>query len=405
MVAGAKDTVGLAMVGSGFAARFHAENYRRVYGVGVRFVGVYSRRPEAAAEFAQELGFERSYASMEELLADPDVDLVDTCIPNRFHEEMAVQSLQADKHVVVEKPFAGSFVPGRDPEDWRRCLDEALASADRMIEAERASGKRILYAENLVYAPSVQKANRLLASAGTSILRMVGEESHSGTHSPYAMQWTTSGGGSLYNKGCHSLGAALYLKYEEGLRRLGKRIRPSWVVGIVANLTHSEAFQSESPANIRTGWTDCEDWGALVLGFDDGTVAQISAADIVLGGIQNLLTVYAGAGHDTHRQLSQRRHHGLRPRRGGLRRRVHPGEGGDEGRLALHQPGRGLDQRLPPRDPGLLRGCRNGQGADIGELPGPRRRCRLLRCLPLRRYWKAGRGPDELFRVSNRGGP
>ena len=81
MVAGAKDTVGLAMVGSGFAARFHAENYRRVYGVGVRFVGVYSRRPEAAAEFAQELGFERSYASMEELLADPDVDLVDTCIP------------------------------------------------------------------------------------------------------------------------------------------------------------------------------------------------------------------------------------------------------------------------------------------------------------------------------------
>ncbi len=294
MVAGAKDTVGLAMVGSGFAARFHAENYRRVYGVGVRFVGVYSRRPEAAAEFAQELGFERSYGSMEELLADPDVDLVDTCIPNLFHEEMAVQALQAGKHVVVEKPFAGSFVPGRDPEDWRRCLDEALASADRMIEAERESGKRILYAENLVYAPSVQKANRLLASAGTSILRMVGEESHSGTHSPYAMQWTTSGGGSLYNKGCHSLGAALYLKYEEGLRRLGKRIRPSWVVGTVANLTHSEAFRSESPANIRTGWTDCEDWGALVLGFDDGTVAQISAADIVLGGIQNILTVYAG---------------------------------------------------------------------------------------------------------------
>ena len=112
MVAGAKDTVGLAMVGSGFAARFHAENYRRVYGVGVRFVGVYSRRPEAAAEFAQELGFERSYGSMEELLADPDVDLVDTCIPNLFHEEMAVQSLEAGKHVVVEKPFAGSFVPG-----------------------------------------------------------------------------------------------------------------------------------------------------------------------------------------------------------------------------------------------------------------------------------------------------
>ena len=287
-------TVGLGLVGNGFAARFHVENYLRVHGVDVRFVGVYSRRPEATSEFAKEYKFEKTYGSLEEMLADPDVDMVDTCVPNVFHEEMAVQVLQAGKHVVVEKPFAGSFTPGKDPEDWQRCLDEALASADRMIEAERVSGKLIMYAENLVYAPGVQKASRLLASAKTSILRMVGEESHSGTHSPYAMKWETSGGGSLYNKGCHSLGAMLFLKYEEGLRRLGKRIRPSWVVGTVANLTHSEAFLSESPKNIRTGWTDCEDWGMLVLGFDDGSVAQISAADIVLGGIQNTLSVYAG---------------------------------------------------------------------------------------------------------------
>jgi predicted dehydrogenase len=85
----------------------------------------------------------------------------------------------------------------------------------------------------------------------------------------------------------------MYLKYEEGLRRLGRRIRPAWVVAIVANLTHSEAFASEFDHVIRTGWTDCEDWVTMVVGFDDGTVAQISAADIVVGGIQNLLTVYA----------------------------------------------------------------------------------------------------------------
>ena len=287
-------TVGLGIVGSGFAARFHTENYQRVHGIDVRLIGVYSRRPEPAAEFAKEYGFDKTYDSLADLLSDPEVDMVDTCIPNRFHEEMAVQTLQAGKHVVVEKPFAGSFAPGKFPEDWQRCLDEAMASADRMIAAEQASGKRIMYAENLVYAPGIQKAKRLLESADTSILRMVGEESHSGTHSPYAMDWTTSGGGSLYNKGCHSVGAALYLKYEEGLRRLGRRIRPSWVVGTVANITHSEAFLSEAPPAIRTGWSDCEDWGSLVLGFDDGTVAQISAADIVIGGIQNLLTIYAG---------------------------------------------------------------------------------------------------------------
>ena len=37
----------------------------------------------------------------------------------------------------------------------------------------------------------------------------------------------------------------------------------------------------------------CEDWATMVVGFDDGSVAQISAADTVIGGIQNLMSVYA----------------------------------------------------------------------------------------------------------------
>ena len=133
-------TVGLSVVGSGFAARFHTENYQRVHGIDVRLVGVYSRRPEATAEFAREYGFDKTYDSLADLLSDPEVDLVDTCIPNLFHEEMAVQTLQAGKHVVVEKPFAGSFAPGKFPEDWQRCLDEAMASADRMIDGRAGIG-------------------------------------------------------------------------------------------------------------------------------------------------------------------------------------------------------------------------------------------------------------------------
>lgn len=196
--------------------------------------------------------------------------------------------------MVVEKPFTGAFDIGTGPEGWKICLADAIASADRMVKAEKESGRRIMYAENLVYAPGVQKALRLLESADTPILRIVGEESHSGTHSPYAMQWHTSGGGALYNKGCHIVGAALYLKYMEGIRRLGRRIRPEWVIGVTTNLTHSDAFVSEGNPVIRTGWTDCEDWGTMVLGFDDGSIAQITAADTVVGGIQNVMSIYAG---------------------------------------------------------------------------------------------------------------
>lgn len=287
-------SVGVAVVGCGFAAAFHADAYKRVHGVNAELVGVYGRRPDVADSFAAKHGFRRTYTDMDALLADPEVDLVDACVPNRFHEEFATTVLRAGKHVSIEKPFTGSFTPGDSADGWQRTLDDAMTSADRMIAAEKKSGCRIMYAENLVYAPGVQKANTLLAAAGTPVLRIVGEESHSGTHSPYAMSWKTSGGGSLVNKACHSLGAALYLKYEEGLRRQDMRVRPAWVVATVANLTRSEAFASEVEHVIRTGWTDCEDWGTMVVGFDDGTVAQISAADTVVGGIQNLLTVYAG---------------------------------------------------------------------------------------------------------------
>lgn len=234
-MADSRPSVGVALVGSGFSASFHAENYKRVYGIDVRLAGVYSRRPEMAQKFAREHRLGLVYRSPGELLSNTSVDLVDACVPNRFHEEIVVTTLQARKHVVVEKPLTCCVVPpGQGGHTSEDCLKTALAGAQRMVQAERASGRKIFYAENWVHAPGVQKANRLLASAGTTILRIVGEESHSGTHSPYAMRWETAGGGSLLNKGCHPLGAALYLKYEEGLRRLGRRIRPRWVSASVA---------------------------------------------------------------------------------------------------------------------------------------------------------------------------
>ena len=100
-------------------------------------------------------------------------------------------------------------------------------------------------------------------------------------------------GGALYNKGCHPLGVALYLKAQEGVRKGIGPIRPQSVVASVANLTHLESFVREADKWIQEGWVDCEDWGAMVVTFDDGTVAQISAADITLGGIHSVITVYA----------------------------------------------------------------------------------------------------------------
>ncbi len=70
------------------------------------------------------------------LLADPNVDLVDLCVPNDAHGRMAIQALEAGKHVLVEKPIA---------------LD--LAEADRMVAAARSAGKLLMVGHVLPFFP------------------------------------------------------------------------------------------------------------------------------------------------------------------------------------------------------------------------------------------------------------
>jgi predicted dehydrogenase len=275
----------VGLVGAGFVARIHADAYRRLPGQAVELRAVCASRRERAEHFAEEFGVERVAVDLEELLRD-EVDLVDLCVPNHLHAPFAVQAARAGKHVVVEKPLTGAF---ERVGDAAGLLDEALGNADRMLDAVRAAGVRLCYAENWVYAPPIQKARRLFAAAKGPIIRIEGEESHSGSHASYSRRWATAGGGSLLGKGCHPLAAALYLKRWEGEARSGKPIRPVSVVASTARLTAMPSFE---PGFIQTGWVDVEDWGTMVVHFDDGSVAQITAADTVLGGIKNYLVVY-----------------------------------------------------------------------------------------------------------------
>jgi predicted dehydrogenase len=283
--------VRVGLVGAGFVARIHAEAYRQVRGVAVDLVRVTASRPERAAAFASEFGVRGTAPDLAAILDDTEVDLVDLCVPPYLHAPFAVAAARAGKHVIVEKPLTGFFGSALTPR--REMLERALTGADEVLDAARASGVRICYAENWVYAPPIQKARRLLTASGGPILRMVGEESHSGTHAPVNKHWQTGGGGSLIGKGCHPLGAALYLKADEGLRGQGRPIRPALVSAEVAALTETAAFRATHPRylNVVEG-ADVEDWASMLITFDDGTVAQISAADTVLGGIRNQMAIY-----------------------------------------------------------------------------------------------------------------
>ena len=254
-------------------------------------VTVTSARRERAEDFAREFGMARAVADFPAVLADRAVDVVDLCVPSQLHPSMAIEAARAGKHVIVEKPLTGFFGDAATPR--AEMLRHAVASADAVLAACAKAGVRLCYAENWVYAPPIQKARRLLTAAGGPILRLVGEESHGGTHAPVNKRWETGGGGSLIGKACHPLGAALYLKADEGMRLHGRPIRPVSVSAETANLADTATFRAATPRYLNTvDGANVEDWGSMLIGFDDGTVAQISAADTVLGGIRNQMIAY-----------------------------------------------------------------------------------------------------------------
>ncbi|MDQ2692150.1 MAG: Gfo/Idh/MocA family oxidoreductase, partial [Chloroflexota bacterium] len=98
-----KQTIGVGVAGTGFIGPAHVEGLHRN---GIQVLGLVGSTKEKAESKAAELGIPRAYASLEELLADPDVDVVHLATPNHLHHPHALAALQAGKHVVCEKPLA-----------------------------------------------------------------------------------------------------------------------------------------------------------------------------------------------------------------------------------------------------------------------------------------------------------
>jgi len=294
-----KKTVRSGLVGAGFSASFHFEAIQKVYGASVDVVGVYAKDMDMAQAYAAKRDIQ-AFESLDQLLENVDVVHVNT--PPYAHEPVSVAALAAGKHVICEKPLTGYFGDGSEDFHWARAdmevaLREALASVERMLEAERNSKGRLMYAENWVYSPSIQKEREILEKTGAQILWIHGEEAHSGSHSVDYAHAARCGGGVLIGKGCHPLTAALYLKRVEGKARNGKPILPKAVTARGHAITKIADFRDEG--HIRCDYYDIEDFSMIHVIFEDDTIATVFASDIVLGGIHNWLEVCA----NNHRTL------------------------------------------------------------------------------------------------------
>lgn len=289
-----KRTVVIGTIGAGYAAGLHAGGYQRVCGLTVRLKTICDVRLEAAEKIRAEYGYEQAVTDYEEMLSDPEIDVIDIVAPPFLHCTMAIKALQAGKHVICEKPLTGYF--GRRGEldvgaiPKSLMYREVMEAMDELKTVAESSGQKFMYAENFVYAPPVQRAAQMIRAKKSKILYMRGEMSLNGSSSPLAGKWSGTGGGILMRNGCHPIGGMLWLKQQEAAAR-GETVH---VTGVVADCgVTTRCLTQEEMRHLLVRPEDVEDYSNVTITFSDGTKALAIASDTVLGGSQNYIKVYS----------------------------------------------------------------------------------------------------------------
>jgi predicted dehydrogenase len=292
------EMVRIGMVGARYGATVHLQNLAPLRGTRVQIAGICSQSRESADACARRWNIPFVTTDLAALLDRKDVDAVDLCVPTALHHTFAIQAAEAGKHVIVEKPLTGYFGEPGDPEPIGERVPRAkmLAGARKnvaaVLEAVLRNHVTLGYAENWVYAPPVEKLRRLIRVSEGSILDLRAEENHSGSHSPYSRQWRHAGGGTLLRMGVHPVGTVLHLKAFEGQLRQGRPIRPVSVVADVAPLMRLEAARRDKKKWIPADPEDVENWGSVLISFEDGTKAVVTVTDAGLGGLQEKVSVF-----------------------------------------------------------------------------------------------------------------
>jgi predicted dehydrogenase len=154
-------TLKAAIAGTGFIGRVHARSARLA---GAELVGVAASSPESAVAAAAELGADRAFGTAEEMVRDPDIDVVHICTPNHLHLPLAEAALEAGKHVICEKPLATD-----------------AAGAKRLVGAAARSGRLAAVPFVYRYYPTIREARERVRSGRTGALHLL--------HGTYLQDW------------------------------------------------------------------------------------------------------------------------------------------------------------------------------------------------------------------------
>ena len=248
--------VNVGLIGSQFISAIHAESLQRC--AAARIVAAASPTRAHVDAFTKKFGIPRAFTDYRQMLDLDELDMVVIGAPNHLHCQMTLDAAAAGKQVVCEKPL---------------CMN--LAEADRMIAACRQANVKLMYAEELCFAPKYVRLKQLLDSGALGQPTLLKQsEKHDGPHAPHFWDIERSGGGVTMDMGCHAI---------EFFR---------WILGR-PKITSVYAQMSTQVHGSRTRG---DDNSILILQFDNGCVAMAEESWTKLGGMDDRAEVYGSKG-------------------------------------------------------------------------------------------------------------
>jgi predicted dehydrogenase len=250
------DKTKVGLIGSQFISHIHAHSLKRC--PEAELFAVASPTPGNAERLAAKHGIPHSLTDYKKLLAMPEVQMVVVGVPNQLHCEVALAAAAAGKHVVMEKPL---------------CMN--LAEADRMIEACRKAKVKLMYAEELCFAPKYVRLKQLLESGALGLPTLLKQsEKHDGPHAAHFWDASRAGGGVTMDMGCHAV---------EFFR---------WMLGRPA----VKSVYAQMSTQVHSAKTQGDDNAILILEFENGVVALAEESWTKMGGMDDRAEVHGSKG-------------------------------------------------------------------------------------------------------------
>lgn len=254
--------VRVLLVGAAFSADLHAEGYSRCGDI-AEIVGICDKDLSRVKALAERYGFEsyKTYDDYEKAIDEAECDLVDICLPNFLHHNVALYAFKKGRHVISEKPLATT-----------------VEDAVEMVEAANKAGKKIYYAEDWLFAPALNKALNIIDEGAIGKPMYIrARECHSGSHSPFTQTVKFCGGGCMVHLGIHPVCFMLALKNNRWTELVAMTSG-----GAASNFVHKTM--------------EGEDWSTCIMKFEDGTSALLEANYVTMGGMEDVIDFYGTKG-------------------------------------------------------------------------------------------------------------